>query len=66
MIYQDECWLLCELSKTLLEYRQSRFSKDKQGYHFDQSVSILNLNNHGYLNVFSKNIDCPVRISLKL
>lgn len=46
--------MLCELNKTLLEYRQSRISKDKQGYHFDQSVSTLNLNNHGYLDVFSQ------------
>lgn len=53
------------VEKTGLNVINHALTKTGQAYHFDQSVPTLNLNNHGYVDVFLKKIDRPEQISLK-
>lgn len=57
--------VIVRVEKTYLNVVNHALTETGQSYHFDQSVSTLNMNNHGYLDVFPKNIDCPIQISLK-
>ncbi|WP_227552231.1 MULTISPECIES: hypothetical protein [unclassified Acinetobacter] len=58
--------VIVRVEKTWLNVINHALTKTGQGYHFEQSVPTLNLNNHGYVDVFLKNIDRPVQISLKV
>jgi hypothetical protein len=44
--------VIVRVEKTYLNVVNHALTKTGQSYHFDQSVSTLNLNNHGYLDVF--------------
>ena len=46
--------VIVRVEKTYLNVVNHTLTKTGQGYHFDRSVSTLNLNNHGYLDVFSQ------------
>lgn len=46
--------VIVRVEKTWLNVINHTLTKTGQGYHLDQSVSTLNLNNHGYLDVCSQ------------